>query len=152
MSDLAQTPYKSPSIPTRSPEDLKKLQTKQMAIFLGLGAIVISSSLASRKAVLNRRYIPLLFDANNKPPSYNFVKDAALAVSHASVMAVSSFGFAVVGFAWLSEIKSLREFSIKMKNAFGAAAKEEVYLNAPEDNSPETLKLESSLEGVFGKK
>lgn len=96
--------------------------------------------------------IPLLFDANNKPPSFNFVKDAALAVSHASILAVSSFAFVVTGVAWINEMSSLREFSIKMKHAFGAAAKEEVYLNMPEDtHTDEELKLEQSLNKVLSK-
>lgn len=80
-----------------------------------------------------------MFDANNKPPSFNFVKDAALAVTHASVLAVSSFAMCTIGVAWVNEMASIREFSIKMKQAFGAAAKEEEYLNLPED--PETAQI-----------
>lgn len=58
MSDAvaAQQPvYKAPTIAPRSPAELQKQQTKQMLTFLGLGAVAISSCLASRKAVLNRR-------------------------------------------------------------------------------------------------
>lgn len=76
------------------------------------------------------------------------MKDAALAVSHASVLAVSSFAFCVTGVAWINEMSSIKEFSIKMKNAFGAAAKEEVYLNLPEDPEEAEI-LEESLSKVL---
>lgn len=53
---LQQQPiYKAPTIAPRTHAEIRKSQTKQMIAFFGLGAIAISSGLASRRAVLTRR-------------------------------------------------------------------------------------------------
>lgn len=63
-------------------------------------------------------------------------------------MTVSTFGFTAIGFAWMAEIGSLKEFSIKMKTFMGGAEKEKEYLNQPED--PELFQLENSLSNSLG--
>ena len=57
MSEIsAQQPiYKAPTLEPRTREQLKKLQTKQMIAFFGLGAVAVASGLAARRAVLTRR-------------------------------------------------------------------------------------------------
>lgn len=142
--------YVAPKAPKRTEDELKSLQTKQMLAFIGLGAISVTTALMGRRSVLSRQFTPHLFDSNNKPPSFNLVKDAAVAVAIASTMAVSTFAFTLTGFSWLAGIGSLKEFSLKAKSLMGGLEKEAVYLNAPED--PELEKLGESFEQVLGTK
>lgn len=81
--------------------------------------------------------MPLLFDSNNNPPSFSLVRDAATAVVIASTLAVSTVSFATFGVAWLTGASTIRDFSITMKKVWGAAKKEEEYLNAPVDRETE---------------
>lgn len=101
--------------------------------------------------------IPQLFDSNNRPPTFNLVKDAATAVFIATTLAVSSFGFATSGVAWLTGASSIRDFSIVMKNAWGGAEKEREQMNRPlteEDKETEKVlrELDDALAGLGGNK
>lgn len=61
--------------------------------------------------------------------------------------------FATSGVAWLTGVSSIRDFSIVMKNSWGAAEKEQQYLNAPVDKDTEQFvqEIESALASI-GKK
>ncbi|VVT58578.1 uncharacterized protein SAPINGB_P006279 [Magnusiomyces paraingens] len=141
------TQYKPATIAPLTPEQQTVLQTKQMLGFLALGSLSITTALMGRKSVISRKYVPLLFDSNNRPPNFNLVKDAAVAVGIATTMTVSTFAFTAVGFAWITGISSAKDFSIKMKSLMGGAEKELQYLNAPED--PELEQLENSISQAF---
>lgn len=47
--------YKAPQIASLTPEQKKKLQTKQMLAFLAFGSISITAALMGRKSVISRQ-------------------------------------------------------------------------------------------------
>ncbi|CAN6639531.1 hypothetical protein TRVA0_017S02102 [Trichomonascus vanleenenianus] len=131
--------------------DLEKRQLKQIIAFYGTGLAALGASLVVRRSVVARRYSPLMFDPNQRPPSFNMMKDAVQAVSNATMLSVSCFAFGIASVSWIADVGSIREFGLMMKEKLGGAERERELAKMPlEENVAE---FEQSLnESLAGKK
>lgn len=84
-----------------------------------------------------------MFDANQRPPNFNMMKDAVHAVSNASVLSVSAFTFSLATVSWLADVSTLQEFGHMMKSALGGAQREKELKEMPVEN--DVAEMESSL-------
>ncbi|ODQ64874.1 altered inheritance of mitochondria protein 11 [Nadsonia fulvescens var. elongata DSM 6958] len=130
-------------------EEITARHRKQMLLFLGSSAVTLLTARMTQRGIISRRYTPSLFAANHMPPTFNFVKEAVSAVSHASILAISGFTTGIFAVAWVTDVKDLKEFAWMMKRALGGDKREEEQRNA--EVSPEIKEIEEALESAFKK-
>jgi hypothetical protein len=77
--------------------------------------------------------IPQLFNANHIPPQFSFQRDAIFAVTHASLLATSSFAMAITGVWWSWDVSNIKEFGFKIKRVLGGDSNEQMISDIPLD-------------------
>ncbi|KAH3675587.1 hypothetical protein WICMUC_002676 [Wickerhamomyces mucosus] len=111
----------------------KERRRNQMIFFFGATAVTLLASRIAYRGVQTRKYIPSLFNANHIPPPFSFQRDAVLAVTHASILATSSFAMLISGICWSWDIYSIKEFGYKVKVLLGGDKNEKKLSDIPLD-------------------
>lgn len=119
----------------------------QMATFYGFTLATYIASKIAYRGVIKRRYNPTFYQHNHVPPKFSFYKDALVAVTHASLLAVSSMGMIGAGAFWYSDISNLREFTYRMKIFLGGDEAEKALKAMPEDE--ETKQITDSIDSLL---
>lgn len=122
----------------------------QMATFYGFTLLTYIASKIAYRGVISRRYNPTFYQHNHVPPKFNFYRDAMAAVTHATLLATSTFGMVGAGAFWYYDISSLREFTFRMKKFLGGDEAEKALKALPEDE--ETKQITSSLDDILSGK
>ncbi|GMG20555.1 unnamed protein product [Ambrosiozyma monospora] len=122
----------------------------QAAIFYGCTIATYIASKIAFRGIVRRRYVPHFYQHNHVPPKFNFYRDAMSAVTHASLLAVTSMSMFVTGSFWYFDISSASEFSYRMKEYLGGAEAEKELKNAPVDK--ETEEMQNLLTDVINGK
>lgn len=112
----------------------KERRRNQMIFFFSTTAITLLASRVAYRGVQTRKYIPQLFQANHIPPAFSFQRDAVLAVTHASVLATSSFAMLISGICWSWDVYSIKEFGYKLKVLLGGDKNEKMLSDLPLDD------------------
>ncbi|CDK25509.1 unnamed protein product [Kuraishia capsulata CBS 1993] len=92
---------------------------RQMSLFYGCALATFICSKVAYRGVISRRYLPNFYQHNHVPPSFSFYRDALSAVTHGSLLAVSTFSMIITGSLWYFDISNAREFSFKLRNLLG---------------------------------
>ncbi|KAH3680594.1 hypothetical protein WICPIJ_008214 [Wickerhamomyces pijperi] len=134
MSSLQQEPaVEIPKALVDYNKQYKERRRNQMIFFFGTTAITLLASRVAYRGVQTRKYIPQLFQANHIPPAFSFQRDAVLAVTHASVLATSSFAMLISGICWSWDVYSIKEFGYKLKVLLGGEKNEQMLSDMPLD-------------------
>ncbi|GMM28021.1 Aim11 protein [Martiniozyma asiatica (nom. inval.)] len=123
----------------------------QMATFYSLTIATYIASKIAYRGIIARRYTPNFYQHNHVPPKFSFYKDAMSAVTHASLLSVTSMGMATTGAFWYFDISNMKEFTSRMKVWLGGDEAERELRNMPEDETTKeiTESLDSILRGDF---
>lgn len=126
---------------------MDKRTTKQAIFFYGSGLLAVAAAFKARRSVAARRYAPLIFDPNQRPPSFSMMQDAVQAVSNATMLSVSSFTFGLATVCFVGDISSITEFGTMMKKKLGGEEKQRELekMQVPEDVKELEQKLSKSL-------
>ncbi|GME89493.1 unnamed protein product [[Candida] boidinii] len=136
--------------PERRSEAVSKYNERrfyQAALFYGCTVVTYIASKIAYRGVVRRRYVPNFYQHNHVPPKFSFYRDALSAVTHASLLAVSSMSMFVTGSLWYCDISSASEFSYKMKKFLGGAEAEAKLSEVPVDQ--ETLDVQNALGDII---
>ncbi|KAG7696391.1 hypothetical protein KL930_005347 [Ogataea haglerorum] len=120
---------------------------RQAALFYGCAVMTYIASKIAYRGVIARRYNPTFYQHNHVPPKFSFYRDAASAVAHASLLAVSSMAMFVTGGFWYYDISGPREFGQRMKVLLGGAEAEKELARMPVDQ--ETNDMQSMLTSLL---
>jgi len=124
----------------------------QMIKFMSSAAITIFASRFAYKSTITRQYVPTLFQGNHSPPlSYNFTKDAAVAVGTGTLLCGSVSSMIIFGTCWIMDVSSFKEFGWRMKNMMGGYEKQKELAKVPMDEESSLIQdgLNDILEGKY---
>lgn len=121
----------------------------QASIFYGCALATYIASKIAYRGVVSRRYNPTFYQQNNLPPKSSNYADALGALTHATLLATTSFAMGASGIFWYFDISNLHEFSYRMKDWLGGKDAEKELNSMPEDK--ETEELSNKLKDMLRK-
>ncbi|CAD6624287.1 BAG_1a_G0015300.mRNA.1.CDS.1 [Saccharomyces cerevisiae] len=126
-------------------KERKKRRVLQMARFYGAAAFTLITMRLISRAIKVRKYVPSIFQQNNKLPPFSQRNEAMSALTYASAASIGTFSTLIFGFCWALDISTAREFVFKTREFMGLPQALETDTSMDEETSKLTKQLQDLL-------